>query len=167
MNIHPIVVHFPIALLTLYSIFEIARFPFLTKQPWYFFIKAVLVILGSLVSGAALLTGQLSEKFQEGNPVLEYHEFFAYSTAAIFGLIALLYALTWYADHRAQQGVSLQSRLVRFSQFIVKGKLIILLVLLGLMCVTITGGLGGVMVFGPDADPFFKPIYQLLMKIKL
>jgi hypothetical protein len=78
-----------------------------------------------------------------------------------------LYALAWYSDYRAQQGISLQSRLVGFSEYVVKGKLIIFLAILGLMCVTITGGLGGVMVFGPDADPFFKPIYQLLMKIKL
>ncbi len=163
MNIHPIVVHFPIALLTLYSIFEIARFPFLVRQPWYFFIKAVLVILGSAASGVAVLTGQFSEKFQEGNPVLEYHEFFAYSTAAIFGLIALLYLITWYADYRAQQGIILQSKLVAVSKFVVKGKLAILLSLLGLMCVTITGGLGGVMVFGPEADPFFKPIYNILL----
>lgn len=167
MNIHPIIVHFPIALLTLYSIFEIARLPFLTRQPWYFFIKAVLVVIGAAASGAAILTGKLSEKFQEGNPVLEYHEFFAYSTAAIFGLIALTYALTWYADYRAQHGISLQSKLVTVSEFVVKGKLVILLAILGLICVTITGGLGGVMVFGPDADPFFKPIYELLMKIKL
>lgn len=163
MNLHPIIVHFPIALLTLYAVMEILRLPFLTRQQWYFFMKAVLVILGSLASWFGVLSGTLSEKFQAGNPVLDYHEFFAYSTAIIFSVIALCYALAWYSDYMNQNGVVLDSKIVKFAKEIVKNYLVIILALLGLACVTITGGLGGVMVFGPDADPFFKPIYNVLL----
>ena len=39
---------------------------------------------------------------------------------------------------------------------------VILLALVGLVCITITGGLGGTMVYGPNADPFFGVIYKLM-----
>ncbi|MBI3231686.1 MAG: hypothetical protein HYZ51_01235 [Candidatus Doudnabacteria bacterium] len=162
-NIHPIFVHFPIALFSVYTFFEVLRFPFLTRQAWYFYVKAVLVIAGSLASFVTAATGLMAQKFMEGHPALEYHEFFALLTAVVFVVVALSYALSWYAREKAASGVILESWLVKLTQWIVNGKAVILLAVLGFITLTITGGLGGVMVYGTEADPFFKPVYNLLV----
>ncbi|MEK7110290.1 MAG: hypothetical protein AAB759_00205 [Patescibacteria group bacterium] len=39
MNIHPAFVHFPIALLTIYAVLELARFRFFTARPYWFHLK--------------------------------------------------------------------------------------------------------------------------------
>ena len=56
MNLHPIFVHFPIALFTLYALLECARFKKLQEQTYYFYLKAFLVITGGLASSAAYIT---------------------------------------------------------------------------------------------------------------
>ena len=57
MNLHPIFVHFPIALLTLYTLCELLRFKKIKDHPAWFYLKAVLIICGTLGAAAALLTG--------------------------------------------------------------------------------------------------------------
>jgi hypothetical protein len=52
--------------------------------------------------------------------------------------------------------------LLMLAKFFVETKFVILLAIAGLICVTITGGLGGAMAFGPQADPLFEPVYHWL-----
>ena len=99
----------------------------------------------------------------EGHPALPWHQRFAFATTAIFLIVAIYYALIWYARYRAESGIILKSRFVKLAQWVVNGKAVILLAILGFISVTITGGLGGAMVYGPDADPFFKPIYNFII----
>jgi hypothetical protein len=54
--------------------------------------------------------------------------------------------------------------LINLANKLLEFKIIILLALLGLVLITITGGLGGAMVYGPNADPFFKPVFELLIR---
>jgi hypothetical protein len=51
---------------------------------------------------------------------------------------------------------------IRVAHFIVETPFVILMAVLGLICITITGGLGGTMVYGTQADPFFGIIYKLM-----
>ena len=44
MNIHPIFVHFPIALLTLYSLAELIRWRRITELAYWFYVKAFAMI---------------------------------------------------------------------------------------------------------------------------
>ena len=162
MNIHPIFVHFPIALFTFYALFEIIRLRILTRQTWYFYLKAVLVIAGSAMSFITITTGTMSEKFMEGHPALEYHEFFAWTTAGVFLAIALSYLFAWVGRERQVQSKFWQMW-VGCGERIVGSRWIIALAILGFVCVTSAGGIGGAMVFGPDADALFKPIYNLLI----
>lgn len=164
MNIHPIFVHFPIGLLTLYAFFEVFRLVILTRQNWYFFIKANLAIFGFLGSIATFITGQMSEEFMKGHPALEVHERFAFLSVFTFGIIALLYAMAWYEKVKIEKGIVLEHSVIKFSHKIVFGKIIIVLAILGFMFLTITGGIGGAMVYGENADPLFTPIYKLLVK---
>ena len=130
MFLHPIVIHFPIALLTVYSILEIIRF----KNDDT---KRVLVILGTLGAYVAALTGPGGE----GVRILDMHELFAKLTIIIYSLIAIS-----YIDR----------------EFIKKTSILIILALLGLASITITGGLGGAMVYGTSFDPFMAPVFKLL-----
>lgn len=173
MNIHPIFVHFPIALLTIYSVLELIRFNKILNLPYWFYVKAIFVIFGSLGAVAAFITGRMSA---QGIPVtselfriVEMHERFAIATNIIFGILALSYLVLWLNKENISRFFINKPRLAKIwtiklniAKFVVETKLVILLALAGLICITITGGIGGAMVFGPDADPFFKPMYMFL-----
>lgn len=167
MNLHPIIVHFPIALLTLYGVCELIRFSFITRQTYWFYVKAVLVIVGSLSTLIALETGEAAtEMLLERNPLVRVHSNFAEVTSWIFGLIALSYAITWI--HRAfplllTQRFSFVGRFALWlSALLQRAPVIVTLSLFGLLFVTITGGLGGAIVYGTNFDPFMKPILTYL-----
>ena len=130
MFLHPIVIHFPIALLTVYSILEIIRFKNTN-------IKSLLVFLGTLGAYASALTGPAGE----GIHILDMHRLFALITITIYSLISIN-----YID----------------KEFIKRPKILVTLAILGLMSITITGGLGGTMVYGTSFDPFMAPVFKLL-----
>ena len=48
MNIHPLLVHFPIALLTIYSLLELVPFKQIYRQSYWFYTKAIILIIGSI-----------------------------------------------------------------------------------------------------------------------
>ena len=145
MDIHPIVVHFPIALLTLYAVFELFRFKKVLERPYWFHIKAILAILGEVSALLAFLTGNEIE----GNRLVEMHQQFAGMSILIFGVIALGYLFEWFWP-------------VKASLFVMRPYIIIPLALLGLAVLTITGGLGGAIVYGTQFDPFMAPIFKFL-----
>ena|SRR5579872_6565978 len=144
-NFHPILVHFPIALLTIYAIFECIRFKKVIERPYWFFIKATLVILGELGALAAYVTGH----GQRGSVLIHIHNQFAIFTVWIFAIISLSYLLEWFKPSK-------------YSNFMMKPIIIIPLAFIGLLAVVITGGLGGAIVYGTQFDPFMAPIFKLL-----
>lgn len=179
MNLHPIFVHFPIALLTLYALMELARFKWLMARPYWFYAKAVLLIAGGLGALAALLTGDMAKlavRQGEFHPaianfkqVVNMHENFADASAAIFGVLAASYLILWLSREGFAIWLGQRSGLqkiwgwlVKPAEFFAQSRLVIFLALAGLICITITGGLGGAMVYGPNADPFFGVIYKML-----
>ncbi len=120
MNIHPLFVHFPIALLTLYALFEIfipikiRAFKLLKKENTVFYkwlidpvwnsIKAFLVIAGTLIAFPTLQTGELAEEvfrdaatspelFHQSQvaQLIEVHSTFANITVGIFAVLAVAY----------------------------------------------------------------------------
>src|SRR3989338_10533386 len=99
MNLHPIAVHFPIALLTLYSMMEMFRFRRVSELPWWFHMKAFLVILGTLAANVALLTGEMTaEQLKESGAtpsIVGIHEQWADITISIYSLIAAAYLIVW------------------------------------------------------------------------
>ena len=77
-NIHPLFVHFPIALLLIYSIIKI-----LPLQKWlpavaWKHIERALLFFGVLGAFAALSTGEIAEQMtRPNNDVVEAHSLFA------------------------------------------------------------------------------------------
>ena len=145
MFLHPIITHFPLALLTVYSVFELIRFKKVTEKPYWFFVKAIFVTLGTITAVLAWLTGPEVS----GSRLGEMHELFATNSLLIFAIIALTYFSTWCWP-------------ILVSKFIMRSYIIIPLALLGLICIVITGSLGGAMVYGTDFDPLMAPVFKLL-----
>lgn len=164
MNLHPIFVHFPIAFLTLYAAMELFRFNKFTRQPWWFYTKAVLLVAGSVSSLAARQSGELAAKiFSNGAPlpILEKHELFANLTVAIFAALALVHILVWIKKSREfTNPLFSQTGFLRAAENFLNSPFSWLLALIGLAAVTITGGLGGMLVYGGSADPAFAWFYQ-------
>ena len=182
MNLHPVFVHFPIALLTIYALMELVRFKKLMAQPYWFYVKALFLMIGGLGALAALYTGDMAKyavahgdfvvAISNFRQVVNMHENFADLSVAIFGILAACYLIIWINRGAStplfsKEGVrgsyfKVWQILVKVAHAFVETKFVILLALAGLICITITGGLGGIMVYGPSADPFFGFIYKLL-----
>src|SRR3954468_21445553 len=100
MNIHPMFVHFPVALFLVYALLEICRFTFITNKPYYFYTKGIIVVLGAVSAFAALLTGEPAEHAYKGplsrleaHKIIELHSTIAGLTTVVFVIIALLYVI--------------------------------------------------------------------------
>lgn len=168
MNIHPIFVHFPIAFFTIYAILELVRFKKITVQPYWFYVKAVMVIIGALSSIVTYITGDMSEELFRNSAyirsIVDTHSSFALATVIIFGILAVCYLIAWINLQTKGFDNKFWQILTAVANWILNGWPSIVLALVGFACITITGGLGGAMVHGPDADPFFSPIFHLLIK---
>jgi hypothetical protein len=91
------------------------------------------------------------------------HEDFAIATLVIFGLLAVAYAAAWACRDWTAMPEKWKNFLV-YHRFITEPPVATLLALLGLAAVTVTGAMGGSLVYGPDVDPFVKILYGLLVK---
>lgn len=174
MNIHPIFVHFPIALLTVYAIAELIRFKKVTETPYYFYVKAVLVIAGTLSSSLALQTGELAEHLlgERGSKLIDSHATFATISTDIFAILAVVYLLIWISKtswntkiNEFKNGIfaKIWNLLVSTANKIISSPLSFILAFIGLIAVTVTGALGGAIVYGPTVDPIVSFIYNLVM----
>jgi uncharacterized membrane protein len=170
MNIHPILVHFPIALLTLYAVCELIPLKALTRQGYWFYVKAVLVITGTLGGVAAYLAGEaIEDQFETASlsKLVETHSTFAIASILIFAVLALAYIIAWI--NQSSFGPRLQTNsawrfATQYSQLVMKPMFRLPLALIGVLAITITGALGGVIAFGPDIDPAATFFYNLLVK---
>ena len=170
MNLHPLIVHFPIAFLTLYAVLELLRFRQLTALSFWFHLKAVLVILGTISAIVALQTGELIEDMFRGTDlqsVLDYHSALANAATDVFAFLALCYIVRWAdmegIEKRMPTRLSrLWKGLLRISMATLGTFFAPLIALIGLILMVFVGALGAVMVYGPDVDPAVRIIYNLL-----
>jgi len=131
-HIHPMLVHFPIALLMVGFLAEVSTF-FVKDELWLSKASLYLLILGSLTSIVAYLSGDFFTKELSGaiGEVRENHEFFAglsmWTALATTALKVLLIQLK-------KENTSL--KWVGFSLY-----------LLSVVFIGITGYLGGILVY--------------------
>ncbi len=167
-QIHPVIVHFPIALLTLYALLELVPFKKTWTDPKWIFAKRVLLFVGTLAVFAALETGEArgGEVIEPGT-ALAYHEKVATVTEFVFIILAgsqlimtVTNVVTRFVSKREWMYV-IWKILEKIAKFLTLRPVVIVLALFGLICVTFTGALGGGMVYGPEADPMVKAVYTL------
>ena len=170
MNIHPLLVHFPIALLSVYAIFECIRFRKLMELREWFFIKATFLFLGGLGALVAAETGDFGKAlFPYQAAIIRVHESFAKGTIIIFGLLALVYLgmcidRLWGAHLRASKSGAAWSAIMNVIQKLFVGPVLVPFALVGLTALIITGALGASIVYGATNDPLLQLINQLFVR---
>ncbi len=164
-NIHPILVHFPIALLFIYSVIKILPFKKWMPSVAWRHIERALLLLGVFGAFAALATGDLAEHLSHPNRALvEMHSTFATIATWIYG--ALLLGET-ASVIRSDFGVKIRSSMllkkIAFIERILCDRIFSkILALAGFIAITVTGLLGGVMVYGTSADPLAGFVLKIL-----
>ncbi len=176
MNLHPIFVHFPIALLTIYALLEVfipikiqafklckwesTKLYALLVNPMWKHIKAFLVILGTVTVIPTLMTGEVAEHaYMEGvdpaaffqsniGKLIEAHSTAATVSVVVFAVLALMYLASYFEKTQKL-----------FSNTYVR----VVLSIVGLLCISITGALGGAISHGPDTDPVVTFVHDLVV----
>jgi len=168
MDLHPLFVHFPIALLTLYSFLEVIRG--FTKAMYWKQVRFVLVSIGTLSAFVALSSGEGAEHAFTNRDlftVLKMHSFIASTTTWIYAILATSYLFLWLKDQQYIVKVlpnfiqKLFSICIMISTKILGTILAPLLAIMGFIGLSLTGAMGAILVYGPDFDPITSMVYKL------
>jgi uncharacterized membrane protein len=173
MNIHPAFVHFPIALLTLYTVCELVYVKRLRENISWFWFRFGLLFFGTIGSFAAFQTGKIAASLATSiSEPLRLHATFGGYTVKFFCILVILYvvqgisrgflfpsAVPFLQKYSVVRGIWKVLRVLE--KALIRSYLVILVALFGLGLITITGALGGGMVYGSDTDPMVHFIYNL------
>ncbi len=165
-NLHPIFVHFPIALLFVYSIIKILPvYRWLPNVAWRD-IERVLLVFGLGGAYLSLSTGEQSADLSRPNESLvEAHAFFANFSTRMY-LLLLIGEVANYLNTKNFSFVNKINYLPKLIAWIEKvltnKNLVLILVVLGFITLFLTGVLGGVLVYGTTADPLAPFILKIL-----
>ena len=165
-NLHPIFVHFPVALLFLYSLVKIVPIKKWLPSVSWGSIERFLLFFGVLGAFAALSTGELAEEFVKANhKLVETHAFFGTFSTWVYGAL-LIGELAAYVNKMYAARLQSMERIGAFSRFLERilcnRSFAIFLSFVGLVAISITGMLGGVIAYGLTADPFAPFLLKIL-----
>jgi uncharacterized membrane protein len=172
MDLHPIIVHIPVAFLSIYAILEILTvMPKLKTSNTYFTIKAFILSIGFAGALLALATGDNAREVNRDTltavrSIIRVHDTYAGITGNIFGLLFVIY----FTMAAIKFNFLKTARKIKFLEsagnfFIRNYFIVVILALLGLAAVSITGALGGAIVYGPAAkDPFITLVVKYFVK---
>lgn len=165
-NIHPIFVHFPIALLFLYSIIKILPLQkWLPRIAWRD-IERVLLAIGVLGAFAGLATGENAEHLIRPNhQLVNMHATFASAATWIYGalLAGEIFAILNAKNILFSQNLQFIPKLLHFFERVLCHPVFsVVLAVVGLFAISITGLLGGAIIYGTSADPVAHIVLKIL-----
>lgn len=164
-NIHPLFVHFPIALLFLYSVITVLPLRRWMPAVAWRDVGLILLLTGVLGAFAALNTGELAEHLVRPNrQLVETHSLFANIATFLYALLlvgelAAFLNKTFFMKARFEGARNLSA----VAERVLCGPVVSrILAVLGLAAISVTGLLGGVMVYGTTTDPFAAILLKFL-----
>jgi uncharacterized membrane protein len=164
-NLHPIIVHFPIALLFLYSVIKILPLSRWFPAVAWKHIERALLVFGVLGAFASLTTGEAAEEIARPNwQLVETHATFATLATWLYGALLVGEVLSLLNPILLPKlSSSVLKKTLSFVEGILCDRLYSrIIALLALLAISLTGLLGGVMVYGTSADPFAASVLKLL-----
>lgn len=166
MKIHPLFVHFPIALLIVYSLLEIitAIWPKYTEKLQTTKIICLwLWLAGAFVALQTWEFDQHTSKILLYRNILHWHSNLASATTTIYGILTAIYiwqrANTQYANNIYV--IKYQNIISQIISIIYKYRLLLILSIVWLILVSIVWWLGGILAYGPDIDPITQFLYGI------
>lgn len=170
MDLHPIIVHFPIALLTLYSLLEVASLRTYFRSASRTHTKIFLLFTWTLWSLAALSSGErAAELFGDMTLLLYLHEQAAETTMLIYKGISVFYLIKLTLAHSSfVQIVNAPGVLTFFAKTITRIqrlRLPALAAVVWFIWLNVTWGFGGMLVYWPNSDPITKILYQAAQEL--
>lgn len=171
MDLHPIFVHFPIAFLTVYALMELVRFR-IGKSNYWFYTKISMLFIGA---GSILLAYSTGEEIGERTnlyprDLINIHSFFAKGTVILFGILSAVYLAVFITKNRKvytfvpESFRGVLSLIYRIYESSFGSFVFIIFAVTGLALLTITAGLGGLMVHGSSADPFTQLLDKIIIR---
>lgn len=167
MNLHPFLVHFPIALLALSSVIECIPEKYIKKYFKEYELMMVLLVVG--VGGAlvSLSSGEAIEhEFRQVHDLVELHSAFATATTWIYVVLLVLYLLHLFFTkpnniYEKIKSYKITSVFQKTYRVLFKKSIRILLALTAFISLCITGALGAAITHGPNVDFVVTFIYNL------
>lgn len=172
-----LVVHFPVALLSIYAVMEFVRWKVLNEKSYWFYLKAVFVVLGTIGAYTSSMFGDLIEDaivaqkigtVPNIRDIIDMHATFAGITTVVFSLLAGAYVIAWIDREEPDVIARFLSRFpflrlsITLKDFLLTTPVAIVLAFVGIIAITVTGAIGGGIVSGPDVDPIVTLVYRLL-----
>jgi uncharacterized membrane protein len=165
-NLHPIIVHFPIAFLFVYSTIKILPVSkWLPKVSWGQ-IERMLLTIGVIGAFASLATGETAQHMtRPDRQLVNMHSAFAVLSVWIY-CILLAGEVVALFNQKYLGLIKLDERLVKLLKFLESilyhDAFAKILAALGFIAIFLTGLLGGVMVYGLTADPLAGIVLKIL-----
>ncbi len=166
-NYHLLLVHFPIALLSLYAFLEILSVSkYLRKKESLEVTKGILLVTGVVSGFLSETTGEMIQHIISRNDIhlratLSLHELFASLTVGIFLVLAISYVISFMENTPAIRNSKIYTLirskipafLLSFIFLFEKTTIRIILASAGFLSVMLTGALGGILANNCTIDP--------------
>ncbi len=170
MNIHPVLVHFPVAFLTVYALLELVPFKKITKQPYWFYVKFYVLFFGVIGAGAAILAGQAIENNFGPSQLVSLHSKINETASFLFGLLLVAYLVEWITRERKEHMIQrivgpLWKFFLWIRNLLYPVAVRIAISIIALFLITLGAALGGLIAFGPSLDPFTGFLNSFLLSV--